>query len=81
MQPTTSTTTAAQRGAVLAVPAPAANETLRVDMVPGSEVQLPFEPGQTTVSRSENSLVFELDNGGTVTINNFFVTATIRAAS
>ena len=76
MQPTTSTTTAAQRGAVLAVPAPAANETLRVDMVPGSEVQLPFEPGQTTVSRSENSLVFELDNGGTVTINNFFVTAT-----
>ena len=74
MTQTTSTTPATQRGNVLSFSAPAANERLNVDMAPGSDVQLPFDPGQATVSRSENSLVFELDNGGTVTINNFFVT-------
>lgn len=60
---------------VLSVPGPLAGQNLNVDMVPGSAVQLPFEPGEASVSRSGNDLTFELDDGGSVTISDFFVSA------
>lgn len=69
------TTTLSERPApVVRVPAPAAGESLAVDMVQDSNVQLPFNLEDANVARSGNSLVFSLDNGGTVTVNDFFVT-------
>ena len=58
---------------VMQVPAPAAGESAGVAMVAGSEVRLPFNPGEADVSRSGNDLTFQLDNGGSVTISDFFV--------
>ena len=57
----------------LRVPVPAAGENVSIDMVQGSEVQLSFNPGEADVSRSGNDLTFQLDDGGAVTISNFFV--------
>ena len=55
---------------VLGTPAP--GETLAVDIAPGNVVQLSFNPEDASVSRSGDDLVFELDNGGSVTVNEFF---------
>ncbi|MDL2210329.1 hypothetical protein LJC26_05955 [Desulfovibrio sp. OttesenSCG-928-O18] len=64
---------AASAQGVLTVPTPAAGDTLSLTMVPGSGLHLSFNPDQATASRSGNDLTFELDNGGSVTITDFFV--------
>ncbi|SBW07740.1 hypothetical protein KL86DPRO_30109 [uncultured delta proteobacterium] len=58
---------------VLSVPAPKAGDALAVEMIPGSAVELPFNPGDATASRVGNDLVFEQEDSGSVSINNFFV--------
>ncbi|MDR1125132.1 MAG: hypothetical protein LBM64_03600, partial [Deltaproteobacteria bacterium] len=66
---TTETETTRQ---ILAVPAPEAGEAVAVRSAAGSELDFAFNPSEAIVSRDGNSLVFELDNGGTVTLVNFF---------
>ena len=55
---------------VLSLPAP--GEVVAVDIASGNAVQLSFNPEDATASRSGDDLVFEMDNGGSVTANGFF---------
>ena len=57
---------------VVTVPMPLPGNALAVDMVPGNALQLPFDPGSANASRAGSDLVFEVENGGSITINNFF---------
>ncbi|WP_027187982.1 Calx-beta domain-containing protein [Desulfovibrio cuneatus] len=56
------------------VPGVQANQEISIPAVAGAEVQFQFDPTSATVTRVDNSLVFTLDNGGKVTITDFFVT-------
>ena len=58
---------------VVLVPNPTSGTVAHVDMVSGAPVQLPFNPGETSVFREGNDLTFRLDSGDEVTINGFFV--------
>ena len=77
MAPESNTPENAQRtapsGQTVSVPTPAEGAAVTVVSSPGGELELGFDPGAATATRSENSLVFELDGGGTVTITDFFV--------
>ncbi|MDL2271523.1 VWA domain-containing protein [Desulfovibrio sp. OttesenSCG-928-I05] len=55
------------------VPAPLTGESLDVASVAGGILELGFDPGAATASRSGNDLVFDVDGGGTVTLTDFFV--------
>ncbi|MDR1124494.1 MAG: hypothetical protein LBM64_00305, partial [Deltaproteobacteria bacterium] len=57
---------------IVAVPAPIAGEAVAVRSASGAELDFGFNPSAAVVSRDGNSLVFELDNGGTVTLVGFF---------
>lgn len=54
------------------VPSPGAGQSLTVQSVPGGNLDFGFDISAATVSRTENNLVFEVDNGGKVTIEDFF---------
>ena len=60
-------------GQKVSVPAPQSGQNLSVASSPAGELVLGFEPGSATFSRSGNNLVFDLDNGGHVTVTDFFV--------
>lgn len=59
-------------GRIVTVPAPASGADFSIPSSPGGVLQLGFDPGAATVSRVDNSLVFELDGGGKVTVTDFF---------
>lgn len=51
---------------------PAVGSALIVPSSPGGILDFAFDPAKATVTRDHNSLVFDLDDGGEVTILNFF---------
>ncbi len=52
----------------------APNEHANIPFVLGAKLQLEFDPNGASVERSENDLVFSFDDGGQITIADFFVT-------
>ena len=63
----------AHTGEPLAIPYPLSGQTYSVDMIPAGAVRLSFNPDDATVTRSGDNLTFVLEQGGSVTINDFFV--------
>ncbi len=55
-------------------PAAPSREQVAVPFAEGSKLQLEFDPNEASISRVDNDLVFSFDNGGQVTITEFFVT-------
>ena len=70
---TTNTNSTGTNVASVHVPMPLRGDNLAVDMIPGNAVQLPFNPESADASRAGNDLVFEMEDGGSVTVNNFFI--------
>ncbi|MDL2272576.1 hypothetical protein LJC23_06040, partial [Desulfovibrio sp. OttesenSCG-928-I05] len=64
--------TARAAGTVIAVAAPASGASLTVQSEANAILDLAFNPAEATMGREGNDLVFELDGGGTVTLQNFF---------
>ncbi|MDL2207897.1 Ig-like domain-containing protein, partial [Desulfovibrio sp. OttesenSCG-928-M16] len=54
------------------VPASETNGSIMLALAPGEPLVLGFEPSNATYSRSGNDLVFALEGGGDVVVNNFF---------
>ncbi|SBW06236.1 hypothetical protein KL86DPRO_20627 [uncultured delta proteobacterium] len=52
---------------------PAAGETLNITSVPGGNLAFSFDPAAATITRTGNDLMVEVDGGGTVRLNDFFV--------
>ena len=52
---------------------PDSGADITVASAPGGTLQLDFDPATATAGREGNSLVFELDGGGKVTVTDFFV--------
>lgn len=65
-------TTLTQKYGPLIVSMPLAGEMLTVSPVPGHDFALGFNTADATVSRQGDSLVFAMNNGGSVTIADFF---------
>ncbi len=59
-------------GSSIPVPVPAANASIIVESAPASVLKFTFDPAQATTERSGNDLVFTLNQGGKVTLHNFF---------
>ena len=59
-------------GQTVRVPKPDAGAEIAITSSPGGVLDLPFDPGTATTTRVDNSLVFELDGGGKVTVTDFF---------
>ncbi|MCL1939151.1 MAG: hypothetical protein FWG04_00625 [Desulfovibrionaceae bacterium] len=60
-------------GQTVAVPKPDNGADVAVASSPSGTLQLDFDPSTATTSREGNSLVFEVDGGGKVTVTDFFV--------
>ena len=60
-------------GQTVNVPTPDSGASISVESSPGGALHLDFDPSTATTSRDGNSLVFEVDGGGTVTVTDFFV--------
>ena len=59
-------------GQTVHVPRPENGAPVAVASSPGGTLELAFDPSTATVNRVDNDLIFELDGGGTVTLNDFF---------
>ena len=57
---------------VLQVAKPAAGENASFESQGGAKLAFDFDPADATVSRSGNDLVFQMDDGGSVTLSRFF---------
>jgi len=68
-----STATSNSNQQTIRIPTPAAGANVDIASVAGGKLELDFDPGNATISRSGNDLVFEVDGGGRVTITDFFV--------
>ncbi|MDL2216196.1 hypothetical protein LJB81_00515, partial [Desulfovibrio sp. OttesenSCG-928-M14] len=55
------------------VPFPEKGETIALTVEPGANLLFAFDPGMALASRTGNDLVFETEDGGTVTITDFFI--------
>ena len=64
--------TVAAAGQTVSVPMPDSGAQAAVASSAGGMLDLGFDPGTATTSRVDNSLVFEVDGGGTVTLTDFF---------
>jgi|GEM_PF-5477793 len=60
-------------GQTVHVPKPGSGADIAVVSSPSGTLQLDFDPSTATTSRDGNSLVFEVDGGGKVTVTDFFV--------
>ena len=56
----------------VAVPKPDAGADVNVASSAGGQLQLGFDPGAATATRSGNDLSFQVDGGGKVTVKDFF---------
>ncbi|MDL2307267.1 hypothetical protein LJC48_04480 [Desulfovibrio sp. OttesenSCG-928-C06] len=70
MSPTSGSQTGSNQ--VIAVARPQSGENIAVDAAVGAQYALGFEMTGVSASRSGSDLVFEFDEGGSVTISNFF---------
>lgn len=59
-------------GQTVIVPRPEAGAEIAVTSSPSGVLELAFDPSQASYSRVDNSLVFEVDGGGKVTITDYF---------
>ena len=66
------TNTVAAAGQTVSVPRPDSGAQAAIASSAGGVLELGFDPGAATASRVDNSLVFEVDGGGTVTLTDFF---------
>ena len=60
-------------GLTLAVPKPDAGAEISVPSSPGGVLEFEFDPSQATVTREDYNLVFEVDGGGKVVVQDYFI--------
>ena len=73
MTQVTENTIAAAAGQTVAVPTPALGSEIAIASAPNGVMAFSFDPSAATITRVDNSLVFDVDGGGAVTITDYFV--------